>query len=151
CNNNCRCNAPSLPQNKIPKDLTNQTKDLNNNPGAIIPNPKIDSVELEFNPNKLPSYNTDSLDVIKKTLDNKPCAAMTIEEKKVYKECSKPEIFLIYKGRKIYIPTQDALYAMWYQWSDVNVVPDGALDNYPRYNIESASLTPSSLVFPPYQ
>jgi hypothetical protein len=38
---------------------------------------------------------------------------------------------------------------MGFTWSDVAVVPDGALNAFPRFNIPSSSLTPGSLIFPP--
>jgi hypothetical protein len=72
-----------------------------------------------------------------------------VTEGKVYRETSTPEVYLISAGKKIWVPTPAALFAMGFNWSNVVVVPDGTLNAYPRFNIPSCSLTPGSLVFPP--
>jgi hypothetical protein len=76
-------------------------------------------------------------------------AAEDITEGNLYREVSHPEVYVIHQGKKVWIPTPDALFAMGYDWSKVRVVPDGALSNYPRFNIPSSSPTPGSLIFPP--
>lgn len=72
-----------------------------------------------------------------------------IVEGGAYREQSRPEVYVISDGRKVWIPTPDALAAMGISWSQVTVVPDGALERYPRFDIPSASPTPVSLVYPP--
>jgi hypothetical protein len=67
----------------------------------------------------------------------------------LYKELSTPPVFVIHDGKKIHIPTEDALFALGYTWPEVVSVPDGSLDAFPQYTIESASKTPGSLIFPP--
>ena len=78
---------------------------------------------------------------------NPPPAA--IREGGLYREVSKPEVYVIQDGKKVWIPTPDALFAMGYKWSDIQVVPDGKLNAFPRLDIPSSSQTPGSLVFPP--
>lgn len=73
----------------------------------------------------------------------------TINEGELYRESSAPEVFVIHDGKKVHIPTPDALIGMGYDWSRVNVVPDGTLGNLPRFNVPSANPTPGSLLFPP--
>lgn len=70
-------------------------------------------------------------------------------EGQLYKEFSSPQVFVIHDGKKIHIPTEDTLFALDYSWAEVQSVPDGALDEFPNYKIESASGTPGSLIFPP--
>lgn len=72
-----------------------------------------------------------------------------IREGGVYKETSWPQVYVIHSGKKIHIPTQSALFSMGYTWADVQVVPDGTLKAYPRFNIPSNSSTPGSLLYPP--
>jgi len=74
---------------------------------------------------------------------------MPIVEGGLYRETSTPEVYVIHDGKKVHIPTPDALFGMGYDWSVVQVVPDGTLNSFPRFNIPSASLTPGSLIFPP--
>lgn len=66
----------------------------------------------------------------------------------LYMESTHPEIFEIHNNKKIWIPTPDALLAMGYNYSDVKVVADGALNSYERFNIPSTSATPGSIIFP---
>jgi len=54
-----------------------------------------------------------------------------ISEGKLYRESSKPEVYVIHDGKRIWIPTPDALFGMGYDWSQVKVVPDGSLNNFP--------------------
>lgn len=72
-----------------------------------------------------------------------------IHEWGVYRETSAKEMYVIQGGKKVYIPTTDALFAMGYNWSHVQLVPDGALQAFQRFDIPSSSQTPGSLVFPP--
>ncbi len=72
-----------------------------------------------------------------------------ISEGRLYRERTAPEIYVIHDGKKVHVPTADALIGMGYNWSMVEVVPDGALNNFPCVKIPSASKTPSSLIFPP--
>jgi hypothetical protein len=67
----------------------------------------------------------------------------------VYREVSSLERFVIQGGKKIWIPTDDALAAMGFVPGSVQVVPDGTLAGVPRFDIPSTSPTPGSLVFPP--
>jgi hypothetical protein len=76
-------------------------------------------------------------------------ARAQVVEGRVYRESSGPEVYLISAGKKIWVPTADALFAMGFDWSSVTVVPDGTLNAFPRVNIPSLSLTPGSLIFPP--
>jgi hypothetical protein len=76
-------------------------------------------------------------------------AQPVLSEGGLYKERSSPEVYLLSGGRKIWIPTPDALVAMGRAWSDVAVVQDGALSSYPTFRIPSSSATPGSLIFPP--
>jgi hypothetical protein len=86
-----------------------------------------------------------SLGHLKKRGEN----TMPINEGELYRESSAPEVFVIHDGKKVHIPTPDALIGMGYHWSDVHVVADGTLNDFPRFNIPSASPTPGSLIFPP--
>jgi hypothetical protein len=72
-----------------------------------------------------------------------------IVEGGLYRESSAPEVYVIYDGKKVHIPTPHALFGMGYDWSVVKVVSDGALNSFPRFDIPSASPTPGSLIFPP--
>jgi hypothetical protein len=76
-------------------------------------------------------------------------AAENITEGGLYRETSHGEVYIIHQGKKVWIPTPDALFAMGHDWSQVSIVPDGTLNNYPRFNIPSSSATPGSLIFPP--
>ena len=73
----------------------------------------------------------------------------SVREGGLYREVGAPEVFIIQGGKKVWIPTPDALFAMGYKWDNVQVVPDGKLQAYPRANIPSSSATPGSLIFPP--
>src|SRR5207245_11732816 len=78
-------------------------------------------------------------------------ARAEVVDGKVYRENSSPEVYLICAGKKVWVPTPYALFAMGFDWSSVTVLADGALNAFPRVNIPSLSLTPGSLVFPPDQ
>ena len=69
----------------------------------------------------------------------------------VVREQSAPEVYAVTLNplRRIWVPTPDALFAMGYDWSQVEVVADGSLNGLTRINIPSASPTPGSLVYPP--
>jgi hypothetical protein len=71
------------------------------------------------------------------------------QEGKLYREMSKPEVYVLQDGKKIWIPTPEALRIMGHTWAEVNVVPDGSLNAFPRFDISSNSPTPGSLVYPP--
>ncbi len=72
-----------------------------------------------------------------------------IVEAGLYRESAQPEVYYISAGKKIHIPTIDALTLMGYSLSDVKVVAAGALGSYARFNIPSFTATPGSLVYPP--
>lgn len=72
-----------------------------------------------------------------------------ILEGRLYRENASPKVYVIHDGKKIHIPSPDALLALGYQWSDVQVVTTGSLTNYTEYIIRSASATPSSSVMRP--
>src|SRR5262245_51912964 len=55
--------------------------------------------------------------------------------------------FILCGGKKVRIPTIDAMHAMGYVELDFQEVPD--LNDFPTFDIPSASPTPGSLVFPP--
>ncbi len=63
----------------------------------------------------------------------------------VYREQSHAEIYVVEGGRKIWVPTQDSLFALGHGWNKVEVVPDGFLQNLSRFDIPSNSPTPGSL------
>jgi Repeat of unknown function (DUF346) len=69
-----------------------------------------------------------------------------IREGALYRESSQNEVYMVLDGKKILIPSQDALHAVG---MGVDVVPDGTLDAFHIFNIPSGSTTPASLVFPP--
>ena len=73
----------------------------------------------------------------------------TISEGGLYREAGALEVYLIRGRSKVLIPTQDALFAMGYKSSNVQVVPDGKLRPYSKITIPSSSPTPGSLIFPP--
>ncbi len=76
-------------------------------------------------------------------------AAAQVPEGSVVRELSASEIFVIHGGKKVFIPTQDALRGLGYTPADVMVVPNGLLAGIPRFNAPSASATPGSFLFPP--
>jgi len=74
---------------------------------------------------------------------------MNLNDGALLREQSRPEVYVMYSGKKIWVPTTDAFRAMGLSWDNVQVVPDGSLASLPTAEIESASPTPESLVFPP--
>lgn len=76
-------------------------------------------------------------------------SAEPIREGGLYRENSAPEVYVIHGGKKVWIPSQDALFVMGYNWGQVQVVPDGTLQAFKRFDIPSSSPTPGSVVFPP--
>lgn len=54
-------------------------------------------------------------------------APPAIQDGLVYKEVSRPEIFLIKNGKKLWIPSPDALANLGFTFNQVTVLPDGAL------------------------
>ncbi len=81
-------------------------------------------------------------------------APIVIVEGNLYRESAAvaaglDEAYLIQQGKRVRIPTADALIAMGYDESQVIIVPDGALSSYPQFDIPSSSQTPGSLIFPP--
>ncbi len=71
-------------------------------------------------------------------------------EGNLYKEVSRPEVYQVLDGKKIHIPTPDALRLMGYTFADVTTVVDGALLNKKLFEFASGSAkTPGSLLFPP--
>jgi hypothetical protein len=73
----------------------------------------------------------------------------TLREGHLYREASLLEVYVVHDGRKIWIPTPDALRGMGYDWGSVTIVPDGALDGLARFAVPSGSPTPCSLVVEP--
>ncbi len=71
-----------------------------------------------------------------------------LAEGKLYREVSRPEVFVLFDGKKIHIPTPDALRLMGYKWEDVTTVFDGALNGLQRFTF-SGSVTPGSVLWPP--
>ena len=67
----------------------------------------------------------------------------------LYREQSRPEVYLVEGGRRIKIPTPDTLFAMGYSWNNVEVVADGTLQPLSRFDIPSTSPTPGALYYPP--
>jgi hypothetical protein len=65
------------------------------------------------------------------------------------KERSDPKIYVVYDGKKFWIPTSDALSIMGHGGEVIWVVDDGELASLPEVSIDSLSPTPGSLVFPP--
>ncbi len=74
---------------------------------------------------------------------------ISIVEGQLYREISKPEVYIVANGKKIWIPTPDALFNMGHNFNQVIIVPDGTLNQLPRFNIPTANATPGSLIFPP--
>jgi hypothetical protein len=71
-----------------------------------------------------------------------------LSEGKLYKEVSRPEIYVLYDGKKIHIPTLAALGFMGHTEADVTTVVDGALNGWPRFTFPLGK-TPGSLLWPP--
>jgi len=67
----------------------------------------------------------------------------------IVRENSSPAMYGVFDGRRIFIPTPSALFAMGHALGDIRVVPDGSLSGFPEVRIASLSTTPGSLVFPP--
>ena len=71
----------------------------------------------------------------------------------IVREISKSEIYLIYNGKRMLVYDNktelDLVTAMNLDLAWVRSVPDGSLSSIPIMKLESASLTPPSLVFPP--
>ena len=71
------------------------------------------------------------------------------------KEQTAPEVYVVYGGRKWWIPTEQTLCGMNYHWEEVRVVADGTLADLPRENVISdgpvpgVAPTPSSVIWPP--
>jgi hypothetical protein len=65
------------------------------------------------------------------------------------REQSSPTVYAIFDGRRVWIPTPSALFAMGHDWGDVHIVPDGTLTGFVETRLASLSPTPGSLVFPP--
>ena len=60
---------------------------------------------------------------------------IAILEGKIYKEPSSSAVFIIYDGKKILIPTPDALHALGFEWNQLTTVPDGTLSRFPLCEI----------------
>ena len=75
--------------------------------------------------------------------------SIPVLEGHLYRESSSQDMYVIHSGKKIRIPNSNALAVMGYSASNVEVVEDGALSCYIRFDIPSLSNTPGSLIFPP--
>src|SRR5262249_38888472 len=53
------------------------------------------------------------------------------------KEQTGPEVYVVYGGRKWWIPSEQTLFGMNYHWEEVREVPDGTLAGLPRENVIS--------------
>jgi hypothetical protein len=76
-------------------------------------------------------------------------ARSALSDGAIVRERSSPDVYALFDGRRLLIPTADALFAMGHDWASVQVVPDGSLALVPEVRIPSLSPTPGSLVFPP--
>ena len=103
------------------------------------------TVGARYEPGPLETPATTWPSVTLDVLDPNPVLA----EKKLYKEVSRPEIYLLLDGKKIHIPTPDALRLMGHTAADVTKVIDGALSGWRLFQFSSMSATPGSLVHPP--
>lgn len=71
-----------------------------------------------------------------------------VQEGQLYKEISRPEVFVIQDGKKVLLPTNETLIALGYTRQMIHDVPDGTLARIPLFVIPSNSATPGSLIFP---
>lgn len=60
-----------------------------------------------------------------------------------------PEVWVMSSGRKVWIPSADAMTCMQLDWNLVRVAPAGTLDAFPSIRLLSNSHTPASMVFAP--
>jgi len=67
----------------------------------------------------------------------------------LYQEASAQGVYVIHNGKKVWIPTPDALTSMGYGWGSVFTIADGGLAAIPTFRIPSLSPTPGSVVYPP--
>lgn len=63
------------------------------------------------------------------------------------REQSSPKVFFVYGGFKFWIQTPDALFALGFDWSKVQVVPDGTLAALPEKTFDTMSPVKASDVF----
>jgi hypothetical protein len=103
------------------------------------------TVGTQYDPGAIQTPATTWPSVRVNVLDPNPVLA----EGKLYKEASRPQIYLLLDGNKIHIPTPDALRLMGHTVAEVTTVVDGALINRKLFEFASDTLTPGSLVFPP--
>jgi len=103
------------------------------------------SVGALYNPGAIATPAVSWPSVTFTVLDPNPVLA----EGKLYKEVSRPEIYVLHDLKKIHVPTPDALRFMGYSYDDVTTVIDGGLVGYRLFQFASGSPTPGSLLFPP--
>lgn len=65
------------------------------------------------------------------------------------RERSHAEVYVVHGGKRIWIPTPDALRLMGYSFANVHVIPNGSAQQLPEVRLASGSPTPGSLVWPP--
>jgi hypothetical protein len=65
------------------------------------------------------------------------------------RERGRDEIWVACDGRRVWMPTTDAIAAMGLSADAVRIVPQGSIEHIPRVRLASRSTTPSSMVFPP--
>ncbi len=63
------------------------------------------------------------------------------------RETSHPEVYLVYGGTKFWIQSPEALFALGFDWSKVQVIPDGTLDSCNRQTLDSTLAVKPSDVF----
>src|SRR5579871_6847778 len=60
------------------------------------------------------------------------------------REQSHPEVYLVFGGMKLWITSPPELFALGFDWSRVQVVPDGTLDAWPRATLGPFGITAAS-------
>lgn len=82
---------------------------------------------------------------------SRDCSPKPIVEGAVFQEERAPEVYVIHDGKKVWIPTPDALFRMGYDWDSriLKCVPDHHLDGLPRFNMVPIAMTPGSILHPP--
>src|SRR5215475_15537293 len=63
------------------------------------------------------------------------------------REQSSPSVFFVYGGFKLGIQSPDALFALGFDWSKVQVVPDGTLAGLTERTLDTTSPVKASDVF----
>lgn len=74
--------------------------------------------------------------------------ANTIQNVSLVKEQSKPEVYFICGDAKLWIPSPQEFNAVGFDWNNIQVVPDGALDSYRRHFFSApVTIKPSDVFF----